>query len=56
MIWTLLFIQDIKRLSDIYAISLDDLIDFDLDMKEIEKIIERSDEKKQDKVDWTETG
>ena len=39
MIWTLLFIQDIKRLSDIYAINLDDLIDFDLDIKEIEKII-----------------
>ena len=39
MIWTLLFIQDIKRLSDTYEISLDDLIGFDLDIKEIEKII-----------------
>lgn len=50
---TLPDIRQAKRLSQIYNLSLDDLIDFDVDIKEIENIIEKTNEKIQKKVDWT---
>lgn len=42
-----------KKLSNIYNISLDDLIEFDVGLNEIEKAIENSDEKRDAKIDWT---
>ena len=37
----------------LYRVSLDDLIDFDIDMKEIEQAIEKSSVEKDEQVDWT---
>ncbi|MCI8347513.1 MAG: helix-turn-helix transcriptional regulator [Bacilli bacterium] len=42
-----------KKLSILYHLSLDDLIEFDVDLKKIEQIIENTDEKQTDKIDWT---
>lgn len=50
---TLPDIRQAKMMSKIYKISLDDLIDFDTDIKEIEAIILNTDEKKEAKIDWT---
>lgn len=51
---TLPDIRQSKRLAVIYRISLDELIDFDIEVKEIEEMIERTDEKLNDKINWTE--
>lgn len=50
---TLPDIRQAKKLSSLYGISLDELIEFDADVKEIERIIENTSQKVQDKVDWT---
>lgn len=50
---TLPDIQQSKRLSNIYHLTLDELIDFDIDVKEIEQIIERTSEEIEQKIDWT---
>lgn len=50
---TLPDIRQSKRLSDLYHVTLDELIEFDADVKEIEQIIERTSEKTEQKVDWT---
>ena len=50
---TLPDIYQSKKLSKIYNISLDDLIEFDVELNEIEKAIENSDEKRDAKIDWT---
>lgn len=42
-----------KKLSILYHLYLDDLIEFDVDLKKIEQIIENTDEKQTDKIDWT---
>lgn len=42
-----------KRLAKIYGLSLDELIDVDLDQKEIEEVIKKTDEKKEAKINWT---
>ncbi len=42
-----------KKLSVLYHVTLDELIDFDVDMKEIEHAIESISEEKQKEVDWT---
>lgn len=42
-----------KRLSKLYHVTLDELIDFDVDVKEIEQIIENTSEKTEQKIDWT---
>ena len=46
-------IYQAKRLAKLYNLSLDELIDFDIDMKEIEEVIKNTDEKKEEKIDWT---
>lgn len=33
--------------------TLDELIDFDIDIKEIEQMIKNTDEKKEEQIDWT---
>ena len=50
---TLPDIRQAKRLAVLYHLSLDELIDFDIDVKEIERIIENTSEETQKKIDWT---
>ena len=38
-----------KHLSNLYHVTMDELIDFDIDIKQVEQIIENTDEK----IDWT---
>lgn len=42
-----------KHLSKLYHVTLDELIEFDIDVKEIEQIIENTSEKTEQKIDWT---
>ena len=46
-------IYQTKKLAKIYGLSLDELIDADLDQKEIEEVIKNTDEKKEAKINWT---
>ena len=46
-------IYQAKKLAKIYGLSLDELIDADLDQKEIEEVIKNTDEKKEAKINWT---
>lgn len=50
---TLPDIRQSKRLAVLYRLSLDELIDFDVDVKEIEEVIARTSEETQKKIDWT---
>ena len=42
-----------KKLAKLYNLTLDELIDFDIDIKEIEEIIKITDEEKESKINWT---
>lgn len=42
-----------KKLAKLYNVSLDDLIEFDIDLKEIEQVIKNTKEEKEEKIDWT---
>lgn len=42
-----------KRLANLYHLSLDELIEFDADLKEIERVIENTSEETESKVNWT---
>ena len=42
-----------KKLAKLYNLTLDKLIDFDIDIKEIEEIIKNTDEEKESKINWT---
>ena len=46
-------IYQAKRLAKLYHLSLDELIEFDIDMKEIEEVIKNTNEEKESKIDWT---
>ena len=46
-------IRQAKRLAVLYHLSLDELVDFDIDVKEIERVIENTSEETQKKIDWT---
>ncbi|GAB6108597.1 helix-turn-helix transcriptional regulator [Fusibacter bizertensis] len=50
---TLPDIRQSKKLATLYKLSLDELIEFDIDLKEIERIIENTTEEKQEKINWT---
>lgn len=50
---TLPDIRQAKKLAHLYHLSLDDLIEFDIDIKEIEQVIEHTSDESQKKVDWT---
>ncbi|MFV0396072.1 MAG: helix-turn-helix transcriptional regulator [Coprobacillaceae bacterium] len=52
---TLPDIRQSKRLAILYGLSLDELITFDIDVKEIQEVIEKMSEEKQQKIDWTKT-
>lgn len=42
-----------KKLAKLYNLSLDELIEFDMNQKEIEEVIKNTDEKKESKINWT---
>lgn len=46
-------IYQAKKMAKLYRISLDDLIAFDAELSEIQEIIARTDEKAEEKIDWT---
>ncbi len=50
---TLPDIRQSKRLALLYRLSLDELIDFDLDVQEVEQAILNISEKTEEKIDWT---
>ena len=50
---TLPDIRQSKRLATLYGVALDDLIEFDLDVSQVEEAIERSTEELEEKIDWT---
>lgn len=50
---TLPDIRQSKKLSNLYHLTLDELTDFDIDIKEIEQIIENTSEEAEKKIDWT---
>lgn len=45
-------IYQAKKMAQIYKISLDELLEFDVKVKQIEEMIEKTDEKTQQKIDW----
>lgn len=42
-----------KKMAVLYNMSLDELIDFDIDIKDIQETIERTSEETEEKIDWT---
>lgn len=46
-------IRQAKKMSVLYHVSLDELINFDLDIKEIQEAIDKTDEEVEEKIDWT---
>ena len=42
-----------KKLAKLYQLTLDELIEFDVDVKEIEEMIKNTDKKKEAKIDWS---
>lgn len=50
---TLPDIRQAKRMALLYKLSLDELISFDIDIKEIEDVIEKTSDEVQNKIDWT---
>lgn len=50
---TLPDIRQSKSLAQLYHLSLDEFIEFDVEIKEIEDFIENTSEEKQKKIDWT---
>ena len=51
---TLPDIRQSKRLSVLYHLTLDELVDFDIEVKEIEAIIQKTSEETQQKINWTQ--
>ena len=49
---TLPDIRQAKRLAMLYGLTLDELIDFDLDVQELEHVVRNTSEEVQQKVDW----
>lgn len=50
---TLPDIRQAKSLAALYGLSLDELIEFDIDVKEIQEIIGRTSDAVSDKINWT---
>lgn len=46
-------IYQAKKLAKLYNLSLDELIGFDVDLKEIEQVIQNTNEEKEEKINWT---
>ena len=50
---TLPDIRQSKRLAVLYKLTLDELIDFDMDVEEVQEAIARTSDAVTDKIDWT---
>lgn len=50
---TLPDIQQAKKLAVLYGVSLDELIAFDVDIREIQEVIDRTSDAVSEKIDWT---
>ena len=50
---TLPDIYQSKRLAKLYNLTLDELIEFDVDLKELEQVIKNTNEEKEAKINWT---
>lgn len=50
---TLPDIRQSKKLAVLYGLTLDELIDFDADVKELEQMVRNTSDEIQQKVDWT---
>lgn len=50
---TLPDIRQSKKLATIYGLSLDELIEYDIDEKEIQDMIDRTSDEVSEKIDWT---
>ena len=50
---TLPDIRQSKHLAVLYGLSLDELIEFDIEVKEIQEAIDRTSEEVTNKIDWT---
>ncbi|MBP3481694.1 MAG: helix-turn-helix transcriptional regulator [Clostridia bacterium] len=46
-------IRQSKKMAVLYNVSLDELIDFDMDIREIREAIDKTSEKAEQKIDWT---
>lgn len=46
-------IRQSKKMAMLYNVSLDELIDFDIDIKEIQEVIDKTNESTEEKIDWT---
>ena len=46
-------IYEAKKLAKLYYLSLDELIEFNIDVKDIEEVIKNTNEEKEAKIDWT---
>lgn len=46
-------IRQSKKMAVLYNMSLDELIDFDIDVKEIQEAIDKTSEETEEKIDWT---
>ena len=42
-----------KKMAKLYRMTLDELIEFDVEVDEIQEIIDKTDEKMTDAIDWT---
>lgn len=45
--------SSVEKMAVLYHVSLDELIDFDIDLKEIQEAIDRTTEKVEEKINWT---
>lgn len=50
---TLPDIRQAKRMAVLYRVPLDELIDFDVDIREIQEIIDKTNEETEERIDWT---
>ncbi len=50
---TLPDIRQSKSLATLYGLSLDELIEFDVDVKEIQEMIDKTSDEVSDKINWT---
>lgn len=46
-------IYQAKKMARLYNVSLDDLIEFDIELKEIQEIIGKTNEEVEEKINWT---
>ena len=53
MVVTVPDIYQAKKLAKLYNLTLDELIEFDIDAKEIEEVIKNTNEEKEAKINWT---